>query len=174
MAMIASKIFEVDKRRHGVVGRDNSCTKDINKLSKTKKFRLAFRQGESYYLVIYNLTYNCDTAIYIAYKPLRPRCNQMCAYNTPHATIKTSIDVHKPHNDKKLKVRQTSKGNHTSHRFISTSSLHLIIRHLSLLAFTTFKLICSCIFRCSALCIEDISLLQFLILLTTFVASHFL
>ena len=83
MAMIASKIFEVDKRRHGVVGRDNSCTKDINKLSKTKKFRLAFRQGESDYLVIYNLTYNCDTAIYIAYKPLRPRCNQMCAYNTP-------------------------------------------------------------------------------------------
>jgi len=173
MAAIASKIFEVDKRRHGVVGRDNSCTKDINKLSKTKKFRLAFRQGESYYLVIYNLTYNCDTAIYMAYKPLRPRCNQMCAYNTPcndqnfHRCPQTS-------QRQKAKNETNGKRKHTSHRFISTSSLHLIIRHLSLLAFTTFKLICSCIFRCSALCIEDISLLQFLILLTTFVASHFL
>ena len=101
----------------------------------------------------------------------------------PQQILKTSTYFHKPHTDKTL----PSASNHitphsvqggrgvagTSHRLISTSSLHLIIRNLPLFTFATHKLIRRRHLWCRPLCIKNIHLLQLLILLSPFITRHF-
>jgi len=88
-----------------------------------------------------------------------------------NATI--SLKSHNPTHPKCARGARGGGGGGTSHRLISTSSLHLIIRNLPLFTLATHKLIRRRHLWCRPLCIKNIHLLQLLILLSPFITRHF-